>query len=59
MEQTHDSIKNELLEEAYEVVDSINNDDIDGMIEELGDVLLHVVFHASIGKDDGYLILVM
>lgn len=54
MEQTHDSIKNELLEEAYEVVDSINNDDIDGMIEELGDVLLHVVFHASIGKDDGY-----
>ena len=54
MEQTHDSIKNELLEEAYEVVESINNDDIDGMIEELGDVLLHVVFHASIGKDDGY-----
>lgn len=54
MEQTHESIKNQLLEEAYEVVDSINNDDIDGMIEELGDVLLHVVFHSSIGKDDGY-----
>lgn len=54
MEQTHESIKNELLEEAYEVVDSINNDDLDGMIEELGDVLLHVVFHASIGNDDGY-----
>lgn len=54
MEQTHESIKNQLLEEAYELVDSINNDDIDGMIEELGDVLLHVVFHASIGKDDGY-----
>ena len=54
MEQTHESIKNELLEEAYEVVDAINNDDIDSMIEELGDVLLHVVFHSSIGKDDGY-----
>lgn len=54
MEQTHESIKNQLLEEAYELVDSVNNDDIDGIIEELGDVLLHVVFHASIGKDDGY-----
>lgn len=54
MEQTHESVKNQLLEEAYEVIESINNDDIDGMIEELGDVLLHVVFHASIGKDDGY-----
>lgn len=54
MEQSHESIKNQLLEEAYEVVDSINNDDIDGMIEELGDVLLHIIFHASIGKDDGY-----
>ena len=54
MEQTHESIKNELLEEAYEVIDAINNDDIDSIIEELGDVLLHVVFHSSIGKDDGY-----
>ncbi|MBX7415983.1 nucleoside triphosphate pyrophosphohydrolase [Clostridium chauvoei] len=54
IEQTHDSIKNQLIEEAYEVVDAINNDDIDGMIEELGDILLHVVFHAAIGKDDGY-----
>ncbi|MDZ7542999.1 MazG family protein, partial [Clostridium perfringens] len=54
IEQTHESIKNQLLEEAYEVIDSINNDDIDGMIEELGDVLLHVVFHGSIGKEDGY-----
>ncbi|MBQ6820631.1 MAG: nucleoside triphosphate pyrophosphohydrolase [Clostridium sp.] len=54
MEQTHESIKNQLLEEAYELVDSIDKDDIDGIIEELGDVLLHVVFHSSIGKDDGY-----
>lgn len=54
IEQTHESIKNQLIEEAYEVIDAINNDDIDGIIEELGDVLLHVVFHAAIGKDDGY-----
>lgn len=54
IEQTHESIKSQLIEEAYEVVDSINNDDIDGLIEELGDVLLHIVFHSAIGKDDGY-----
>lgn len=53
-EQTHESLKNQLIEECYEVIDAINNEDIDGIIEELGDVLLHVVFHASIGTDDGY-----
>ena len=54
MEQTHESIKNQIVEEAYEVVEAIEKDDIDALIEELGDVLLHVIFHASIGKDDGY-----
>ena len=53
-EQTHESIKNNLLEEAYEVVEAIEEDDIDSLIEELGDVLLQVVFHATIGKEDGY-----
>ena len=53
-EQTHESIKNNLLEECYEVVEAIEGDDIDSLIEELGDVLLHVVFHATIGKEDGY-----
>ncbi|MGL5087793.1 MAG: nucleoside triphosphate pyrophosphohydrolase [Clostridium sp.] len=53
-EQTHESLKSQLIEECYEVIDAITNDDIDGIIEELGDVLLHVVFHASIGSDDGY-----
>jgi len=52
MEQTSDSIKNETLEEVYELVDAINNKDIDNIIEELGDVLFHVVFHASVGKKD-------
>lgn len=54
IEQTHHSIKNQLLEESYEVVEAIENNDIDGLIEELGDVLLHVVFHSVIGKEDGY-----
>lgn len=54
IEQTHNSIKNQILEESYEVVEAIENDDIDGLIEELGDVLLHIVFHSVIGKEDGY-----
>ena len=53
-EQTHESIKNNLLEECYEVIEAIDEDDIDSLIEELGDILLHVVFHATIGKEDGY-----
>ena len=53
-EQTHESIKNSLLEEVYEVVEAIEDENIDGLIEELGDVLLQVVFHSVIGKEDGY-----
>ncbi|HAT4307135.1 TPA: nucleoside triphosphate pyrophosphohydrolase [Clostridium perfringens] len=53
-EQTHESLKSALLEECYEVIDAIENEDDDALIEELGDVLLQVVFHASIGKEDGY-----
>lgn len=53
-EQTHESLKSALLEECYEVIDAIENEDEDTLIEELGDVLLQVVFHASIGKEDGY-----
>ncbi|EOU2057519.1 TPA: nucleoside triphosphate pyrophosphohydrolase [Clostridium perfringens] len=53
-EQTHESLKSALLEECYEVIDVIENEDEDALIEELGDVLLQVVFHASIGKEDGY-----
>ncbi|MBI5992238.1 nucleoside triphosphate pyrophosphohydrolase [Clostridium perfringens] len=53
-EQTHESLKSALLEECYEVIDAIENEDEDDLIEELGDVLLQVVFHASIGKEDGY-----
>jgi tetrapyrrole methylase family protein/MazG family protein len=53
-EQTHESIKKCLIEESYEVLDAIENGDDDGLVEELGDVLLQVVFHAVIGKEDGY-----
>jgi tetrapyrrole methylase family protein / MazG family protein len=52
--QTHNSLKKYLIEEAYELIEAITNDDIDHMIEELGDVLLQVMLHAQIGEDEGY-----
>lgn len=48
--QTHSSLKRYLLEEAYELFEAIDNDDIDHILEELGDILLQVVFHGAIGK---------
>lgn len=52
--QTHESLKNSVIEEAYELYNAIENDDIDEMIEELGDVLLQVIFHCQIGKEEGW-----
>ena len=52
--QTHESLKKYLIEEAYELIEAIDNEDIDHMIEELGDVLLQIMLHAQIGEDDGY-----
>ena len=49
MEQTHESIRQGLIEEAYEAVDAIDEGDIDSLVEELGDVLLQVLFH-KIGR---------
>lgn len=51
--QTHESIRRGLLEEAYEAAESIDNDDPVGMQEELGDLMMQVVFHADIEKDAG------
>lgn len=51
--QDHETLKPYLLEECYEVIDAIDSEDIDLLVEELGDVLLQVVFHAQIGKEDG------
>lgn len=53
-EQTHKSLEKALIEESYEVIDAIDQEDDNSLIEELGDVLLQVVLHASIGKEDGY-----
>ena len=44
--QTHESLRPGMLEEAYETVDAINNQDMVNLREELGDVLLQVVFHS-------------
>lgn len=52
--QTHETLKRYLIEETYELLDAINNDDVDGIMEELGDVLLQVMLHAQIGEDEGY-----
>jgi tetrapyrrole methylase family protein/MazG family protein len=52
-EQTHESIKRNLVEEAYEAVDSIEEKDHQELKEELGDIMLQVVFHSSIAEDDG------
>lgn len=52
-EQTNDSIKHSTLEEAYEVVEAIDNNDLDELKTELGDLLLHVVFHSVIAEGNG------
>ncbi|MET3700068.1 tetrapyrrole methylase family protein/MazG family protein [Bacillus oleivorans] len=52
--QTHITLKPYLIEEAYELLDAIDEEDVDGMIEELGDVLLQVLLHAQIGEDEGH-----
>ncbi len=52
-EQTHESIRQNMIEEAYEVVEAINNNDIDNLIEELGDMLLQVLFHSQIASETG------
>lgn len=51
--QTHQSIRRNMLEEAYEVAEAIDEMNYDHMKEELGDVLLQVVFHSSMAKSAG------
>lgn len=52
-EQTHKSIKRNLLEECAEVLDAIDNDDMAELCDELGDVLLQVVFHSTMAEERG------
>src|SRR6201994_709506 len=50
-EQTHDSLRRFLLEETYELFDAVHSGDADALRDELGDVLLQVLFHARIAED--------
>ena len=52
-EQTHESIKKDFIEETYEVIEAINKNDKVLLEEELGDVLLQVVFHAQLEREEG------
>jgi len=52
-QQDFNSLKPMLVEEVYEVLEAIEHNDFDGLSEELGDLLLHVVFHAQLGKESG------
>ncbi|WP_226660109.1 nucleoside triphosphate pyrophosphohydrolase [Pseudalkalibacillus hwajinpoensis] len=51
--QTHESLKKYLIEEAYEVLEAIDDQDDEHLADELGDVLLQVLLHAQIGEDEG------
>lgn len=53
-EQTHESLKPHLIEEAYEVLEAIESTDATSLCEELGDLLFQVLFHAQIAKDRGH-----
>src|SRR5262247_1739114 len=50
-QQDFATLKPMLVEEVYEVLEAIDNQDYDGLAEELGDLLLHVIFHAQLGKE--------
>jgi tetrapyrrole methylase family protein/MazG family protein len=50
-EQTHESLRRNMIEEAYEAVDAIDDNDCNHLKEELGDVLLQVVLHSQIAKE--------
>ena len=52
-EQTHSSLKKFLVEECAELLDSIDDKDDVGICEELGDILMHIVFHANIATREG------
>lgn len=52
--QTHESLIKNMREEAEELVAAIEKKDVDNMKEELGDVLLQVLLHAQIAKEEGF-----
>ena len=52
-EQTHESLRTHLMEEAYETLDAIDSGDFSAIQEELGDLLLQIVLHAQIANEEG------
>ncbi len=52
-EQTFESLRNLTIEETYELADAILAEDLDGIKEEVGDILLHMVFYAKLGDEKG------
>jgi len=51
--QTYKTLSRFLLEEAYEVVDAIDNEDIPNLVEELGDLLYNIIFMSKLGEKQG------
>lgn len=52
-EQTFESLRNNTIEETYELVDAITEGDFDGIMQELGDLMLHIVFYSKMGDELG------
>lgn len=52
-EQTHESIKDLMIEEIYEAIDAIDSGNFDELKKELGDLLLHIVFHTEMAREKG------
>ncbi|WP_080871809.1 nucleoside triphosphate pyrophosphohydrolase [Oceanobacillus timonensis] len=52
--QTHESLRYHTIEEVYELIEAIDEEDDDHIVEELGDLLMHVLLHSQIGEDNGY-----
>src|SRR5699024_8949512 len=52
--QTHESLEKHLIEETFEVIEAIEQQDDDAIVEELGDILLQIALHSAIGKKEGY-----
>ena len=52
-EQTFDTLRNNTIEETYELADAITDGNMEGIKEELGDLLLHVVFYSKLGEETG------
>ena len=54
IEQTHQSIRHNLIEECYEALEAIDSGDMDAFQDELGDLLMQIVFHAQMASEEGH-----